>query len=47
MISVDCNRKNDGTPILSAKDIDIDAERLIMDYDKFLLQEPCWSHRVP
>lgn len=41
MISVDCNRKNDGTPILSAKDIDIDAERLIMDYDKFLLQEPC------
>jgi len=40
MIPIDCKRKKDGTPILSARDIDVDAERLIFDFDETLLQEP-------
>ncbi len=41
MLSIDCKRNKDGTPVLSAKDIDIDAECLLEDYNSSLLKEPC------
>lgn len=40
MISANCKRRSNGLPILSAKDIDNDAERLIRDYDATLLEKP-------
>lgn len=40
MITIDCKRKKDGRPILKAKEIDLDAEYLIRDFDSSLMSKP-------